>query len=147
MTTQTLEALMGLADDYADACFDQALNQRSVDDAPEFAREILEKELRRLHAENEALKREIAATKPAEQAMNADMFWDADEPERCETSINNVVVGADSCRGLNVGDTVTIQRAVKLPDLDVRITMVPDSEGNGDIEWEELAAQAKQEEK
>lgn len=84
------------------------------------------------------------ATHPTAQGLDADMFWDADDPEICQTSINNVVVEVDSCRGLKVGDTVTIQRAVKLPDLEVRITMVPDSEGNGDLEWEELAAQAKQ---
>lgn len=83
-------------------------------------------------------------THPTAQGLDADMFWDADDPEICQTSINNVVVEVDSCRGLKVGDTVTIQRAVKLPDLEVRITMVPDSEGNGDLEWEELAAQAKQ---
>ena len=41
---------MKLADDYAEACFDQALHQRTTDDKPETAREKLEKELRRLHA-------------------------------------------------------------------------------------------------
>lgn len=41
---------MKLADDYAEACFDQALHQRTTDDKPEAAREKLEKELRRLHA-------------------------------------------------------------------------------------------------
>lgn len=80
----------------------------------------------------------------AQQGLDADMFWDADDPEICQKSINNVVVEVDSYRGLKVGDTVTIQRAKRLPDLEVRITMVPDIEGNGDLEWEELAAQATQ---
>lgn len=86
----------------------------------------------------------LPATHPTTQGLDADMFWDADDPEICQTSINNVVVEVDSCRGLKVGDTITVQRAVKLPDLEVRITMVPDSEGNGDLEWEELAAKATQ---
>lgn len=84
-------------------------------------------------------------THPTQQGLDADMFWDADDPERCETSINNVVVEVDSYRGLKVGDTVTIQRAKSLPDLEVRVTQVPDTEGNGDLEWAEIdAAQAKQ---
>ncbi|MEF9949483.1 MAG: hypothetical protein RR800_14235 [Comamonas sp.] len=84
----------------------------------------------------------------ARDALKPDMFWNADDPESSETSINNVVVEAGSYRGLKVGDEVQIQRAVALPDLTVRITMVPDSEGNGDLQWEEvdaaIAAQAAQ---
>lgn len=83
-------------------------------------------------------------THPTQLGLDADMFWDADDPERCESSINNVVVEVDSYRGLKVGDIVTIQRAARLPDLEVRVTQVPDAEGNGDLEWEELATQAKQ---
>lgn len=84
-------------------------------------------------------------THPTTQGLDADMFWDADNPECCETSINNVVVEVDSYRGLKVGDTVTIQLAKSLPDLEVRVTQVPDTEGNGDLEWAEIvAAKAKQ---
>ena len=87
----------------------------------------------------------IAATHPTQQGLEPTMFWDADDPERCESSINNVVVEVDNCRGLRVGDIVTIQRAVRLPNLEVRITQCPDAEGNGDLEWDEVvAAQAKQ---
>lgn len=85
------------------------------------------------------------STHPTPQGLDADMFWDADDPERCESSINNVVVEVDSYRGLKVGDIVTIQRAARLPDLEVRVTQVPDAEGNGDLEWDVIdAAQAKQ---
>lgn len=84
-------------------------------------------------------------THPTPQGLDADMFWDADDPERCESSINNVVVEAYSYRGLKVGDIVTIQRAARLPGLEVRVTQVPDGEGNGDLEWDVIdAAQAKQ---
>lgn len=94
---------------------------------------------------------EVIAPQAQAEALDAlkpDMFWNADDPESSETSINNVVVEADSYRGLKVGDVVDVQRAVKLPDVSVRITMVPDSEGNGDLQWEEvdaaIAAQAAQ---
>lgn len=87
----------------------------------------------------------LSATRHTPLGLDADMFWDADDPERCESSINNVVVEADSYRGLKVGDIVTIQRAARLPDLEVRVTQVPDAEGNGDLEWDVIdAAQAKQ---
>lgn len=83
-----------------------------------------------------------AAIKQGE--LTPTMFWDADEPESCQTSINNVVVEVDSYRGLKVGDEVLIQRAVSLSDITVRITMVPDSEGIGDLEWVEITAQTAQ---
>jgi hypothetical protein len=42
-TEQQPELLMKLADDYAEACFDQGLHQRTADDKPEAARENLKK--------------------------------------------------------------------------------------------------------
>ena len=56
MDTKQLEALLRLADAYADASFEQGLEKRTLDDAPENARSALETELRRLHAENETLR-------------------------------------------------------------------------------------------
>lgn len=47
--SNTHEALK-LADAYADASFDQGLNQRTEDPAPEKAREALAKELNAMHA-------------------------------------------------------------------------------------------------
>ena len=84
----------------------------------------------------------MQAAVDAQDVLTPTMFWDADEPESCQTSINNVVVEVDGYRGLSVGDEVLIQRAVSIPDATVRITMVPDREGNGDLEWEELPVQA-----
>ena len=55
------EALMKLAEYYAEACFDQGLHQRTTDDKPEAAREKLEKELLRLHARMQDLEAERAA--------------------------------------------------------------------------------------
>lgn len=48
MSTIQPEALR-LADEYAEASFDQGLHKRTLDDAPENARSALEAELRRLH--------------------------------------------------------------------------------------------------
>lgn len=59
-STEQLEALMKLADDYAEACFDQALHQRTTDDKPEAAREKLEKELRHLHSRVQELEAQTA---------------------------------------------------------------------------------------
>lgn len=71
---QPTDDLMRLADDYAEACFEQALHRRSVDEYPEITREKLEKSLLRLHAENEALKRELIkeAARTAEEKRRAD---------------------------------------------------------------------------
>ena len=75
MSTTKPEALR-LADEYAEASFDQGLHKRTLDDAPENARSALEAELRRLHADNahadryaEQLGRELAKA----TAENADL--------------------------------------------------------------------------
>lgn len=52
---------MKLADDYAKACFDQALHLRITDDKPETARKKLEKELHRLHAHVQELEAQLEA--------------------------------------------------------------------------------------
>lgn len=72
-STEQPEALMKLADDYAEACFDQGLHQRTTDDKPEAAREKLEKELRRLHARMQELE---AIRKAACKAHNTWAYAD-----------------------------------------------------------------------
>lgn len=52
---------MKVADDYAEACFDQALHLRIIDDKPEAARKKLEKELRRLRAHVQELEAQLEA--------------------------------------------------------------------------------------
>lgn len=70
----------------------------------------------------------------------ANMFWDADEPETCEDSIHNIIVAAMDYRDIKVGDTVDIQRAIRLPDIQVRITAIEDEDGEGDLEYEVIDA-------
>jgi hypothetical protein len=48
-------SLMKLADEYADACFDQGLYGRRKDPAPEAKRDALDAGIRRLHAANAEL--------------------------------------------------------------------------------------------
>ena len=52
---------MRLADNYAEACFDQGLNQRTTDDKPETEREKLEKAIRRMHTRIAELESQLSA--------------------------------------------------------------------------------------
>jgi len=64
-----------------------------------------------------------------------DLFWDNDDPEQSCDSINDVVVQVYENSGcLLVGDIVEIQRAVRLPNIKVKITKISD---DGDLEWEQ----------
>ncbi len=65
-----------------------------------------------------------------------DMFWDDDDPERCQDSLHNVLVEVQCNRDLSVGDVVEVQRAIRLPNVSVRITAVEDEDGDGDLEYE-----------
>lgn len=67
---------------------------------------------------------------------DADMFWDADNPECNQDSINNTIVEISQNRVLHVGDIVEIQRAISLPNISVRITSVEDDSGDGELEYE-----------
>lgn len=69
-----------------------------------------------------------------------DMFWDDDDPERCQDSIHNVLVEVQCNRDLSVGDVVEVQRAIRLPNVSVRITAVEDEDGSGDLEYEVIDA-------
>lgn len=55
------EALMQLADAYAEASFDQGLHKRTLDDAPESARSVLEAAVRRQHARIAELEAQLAS--------------------------------------------------------------------------------------
>ena len=68
-STEQPEALMRLADNYAEACFDQGLNQRTTDDKPETEREKLENAIRHQHARIEELEAQLAATQSAAKTI------------------------------------------------------------------------------
>ena len=68
-STEQPEALMRLADNYAEACFDQGLNQRTTDDKPETEREKLEKAIRRMHTRIAELEAQLSATHPTQHGL------------------------------------------------------------------------------
>lgn len=79
------------------------------------------------------------ASRPVEAAQGgvaeATMFWDDSDPETCEESIHNVCVQRYD-NGAEHGDVITVQRAIRLPDVDVRLIVDED----GDVDYEEVAA-------
>ena len=93
----------------------------SGDDGEEAFRRRLAGELSKLAAE--------AAADAQAQAQpltdEADMFWDADDPERFGHDIAEIVADYDA------GEVVKINRAKRLPDVVVRVTI-----DNGEAGWE-----------
>ena len=83
-------------------------------------------------------------TDAAKVDAEPDMFWDDDDPERCQDSIHNVLVEVQCNRGLSVGNVVEVQRAIRLPNVSVRITAVEDEDGGGDLEYEVIDAARKE---
>lgn len=84
--------------------------------------EVLNK---RLKDENEYLKKQ----------QEPNLFWNDDDPEQSQASINDVVVDVGSNDCLEVGSIITIQQAVRLPNIEVKVTSMSDE---GDAEWERV---------
>lgn len=83
---------------------------------------------------------------PAEQApIEADMFWNHDDAEKLYFSIDEFL-NDEICDGtpLEVGDTRTIQCALRLPNIEIRITAVHDEECEADYEVVAAAPQPKE---
>lgn len=73
-----------------------------------------------------------------------DMFWNDDDPERPYSSIDEFL-NDEICNGteLEVGHTRTIQRAIRLPNIEIRITSVRGEECEADYEVIAAAPQPK----
>jgi hypothetical protein len=84
-----------------------------------------------------ALSRASSSRAEVEMDDTPDMFWNADDPERCQDSIHNVVIEAYE-NGSNVGDIVEVQQAIRLHNVKVRI--IADPEDDEEISYEPLAA-------
>ena len=83
---------------------------------------------------------------PAEQApIEADMFWNHDDAENLYFSIDEFL-NDEICNGtpLEVGDTRTIQCALRLPNIEIRITAVHEEECEADYEVIAAAPQPKE---
>ena len=76
----------------------------------------------------------------AQQVAVPDMFWNHDDADKLYSSISEFL-NDEICNGteLAVGDIRTIQRAVRLPNVDIRITSVDEDEC--DAEYEIVEAQ------
>lgn len=78
---------------------------------------------------------------------DADMFWDADDPEQCAESVHEVIDREYGNGSVNIGDTMTIQRAAKLPNIQVRIVAAEDDADDWDYEVIDAARQQSGEKK
>ena len=74
-----------------------------------------------------------------EQALKPDMFWDDADPEKPYGSIDEFL-NHEICNGmpLEVGDVRTVQRAIRLENISIRITAIDDEEC--EAEYEVIAA-------
>ena len=84
----------------------------------------------------EALAAPVAA-QPTEQASKPlsdepNMFWNHDDPESPYCGIGEFLNDEWCQRGIEVGDIRRVQRAIRLPDVMVRVTAVSD---DGDIDY------------
>lgn len=79
------------------------------------------------------------------ELMEPDMFWDDDDPERCESSIDGVVTSRIECGG-KAGETFEIQQAIRLSNITVEILIVSGSADEEDEEygWREVPRTALQ---
>lgn len=71
-------------------------------------------------------------------ASRANMFWDHADSERCYDSIDELL-NYEWCNGsLEVGALFTVQRAVKMANINIRVTSIDDE--SGDTEFEVIDA-------
>jgi hypothetical protein len=78
---------------------------------------------------------EFIAGAQAQPLTEPDLFWNDDDPEKPYSSIDEFL-NHEICNGndLEVGHTRTIQRAIRLPNIEIRITAVHDEECEADYE-------------
>jgi hypothetical protein len=64
--------------------------------------------------------------------QNKTIFWDSVDPESgpWRGDIEDAIEGIGGNRDLNVGDEITLQRAIDIPDLQVRILSIPGEESD-----------------
>lgn len=90
---------------------------------------------------------ELQKLKEAQQVAVpvADMFWNHHDAEKLYGSIPEFL-NDEMCNGtpLEVGDILTVQRAVRLPNVDVRITSTNEEECDADYEIVEESNDKKQ---
>lgn len=87
---------------------------------------------------NKHIRELTEALRMAEAALRAqgepDMFWNDADPERCRDSIAEVIEYEWSNADAQVGDTMEIQQAIRLPNIKIRITADATDEDGFDFE-------------
>jgi hypothetical protein len=80
--------------------------------------------------------------------MTADMFWNHDDAEQLYSSIEEFL-NDEICNGapLEVGHTRTIQRAVRLPNIEIRVTSIDEESCEAEYEVVQAASGITQGEK
>lgn len=86
------------------------------------------------HSDTEGGETDVYPVQPS-QAGEPDMFWNDADPEKPYSSVDEFL-NAEICSGmpLEVGDTRTIQCAIRLPNFDVRVTSIDEEESEAEFE-------------
>jgi len=77
--------------------------------------------------------------------LDADMFWNDDDPEKQHNSIDEFL-NYEICNGvLSIGDTLTLQRGYRLPNITIRVVAIDDNACEAEYEVIDaaMAAQAQ----
>jgi hypothetical protein len=71
-------------------------------------------------------------------SRDADLFWNDADPEQCAYSIHEVIDREYSDGSIRIGDIMTIQQAIRLPNIQVRI--IASEDDPNDWEYEVISA-------
>jgi len=75
----------------------------------------------------------------AQQVAVPDLFWNDNDAEKCHHSIGELL-NDEICNGsLDVGELLTIRRAVSIPKITIRIVSIDDEECDAEYEIVETA--------
>lgn len=88
----------------------------------------------------------LAITEAVLGSLVGDMYWDAEDPERAEDSIHEIMVERVEC-GLRDGEEFSVQQAYRLPDLRCRLKIIPETDDSDEEhEYEVVGEEPRPEE-
>lgn len=129
----TVDEVMALADEYGTYCMQSGVYH---DVQYREARKNASTKFAELRSAIEALAAPVAAQSPQANpeplSDEPNMFWNHDDPESPYADIGEFLNEEWCQTGLAVGDIRRVQRAIRLPDVMVRVTAVSD---DGDIDY------------
>lgn len=90
---------------------------------------------------SQAITRVTQGATPKSNQTLPSMFWNSDDVEKCHSSIDELL-NDEVCNGsLEVGSVFTIQRAVRMPDVEVTVTGIDDE--SLDVQYTETIREQK----